>query len=161
MVKVDGSRRLALRNRRFVRVLDPRKTSLEDHQPTTSATPPQMLGSVRMRQNAMTPPSWSPPSSRTPTPAMTIPPEPTELARDTEEPRVEDKIPAQTENSDDQHGGRGGHPACVEHDEEAPPIGDPDGRLVRKGKPNMRYPATEFDLNSVRTRSTRTPRRAK
>ena len=30
VVKVDGSRRLTLRNRRFVRELDPRKTSLED-----------------------------------------------------------------------------------------------------------------------------------
>ena len=34
VVKVDGSRRLTLRNRRFVRELDPRKTSLEDYHPT-------------------------------------------------------------------------------------------------------------------------------
>ena len=56
VVKVDGSRRLTLRNRRFVRELDPRKTSLEDHQPTTS--------------NAVTPPTWTPPS-----PSMTTPPQ--------------------------------------------------------------------------------------
>jgi hypothetical protein len=30
VVKVDGSRRLTLRNRRFVHELDPTKTSLED-----------------------------------------------------------------------------------------------------------------------------------
>ena len=33
VVKVDGSMRLMLRNRSFVRMLDPRKTSLEDHKP--------------------------------------------------------------------------------------------------------------------------------
>jgi hypothetical protein len=32
VVKVDVSWRLTLRNRRFVRELDPRKTSLEDYQ---------------------------------------------------------------------------------------------------------------------------------
>ena len=31
VAKVDGSRRVTLKNRRFVHVLDPRKTSLEDH----------------------------------------------------------------------------------------------------------------------------------
>ena len=36
VVKVDGSRRLTLRNRRFVRELDPRKTTLEDQQLMTS-----------------------------------------------------------------------------------------------------------------------------
>ena len=39
MVKVDGSRRFTLRNRRFVRELDLRKTSLEDCQPTISTSP--------------------------------------------------------------------------------------------------------------------------
>ena len=39
VVKVDGSRRLTLRNRRFVRELDPRKTSLED-QPLKTNTDP-------------------------------------------------------------------------------------------------------------------------
>ena len=39
VVKVDRSRRLTLSNRRFVRVLDPRKTFLEDHRPMTSTTP--------------------------------------------------------------------------------------------------------------------------
>ena len=36
VVKVDGSRKLTLRNRRFVRELDPGKTSLED-QPSTKS----------------------------------------------------------------------------------------------------------------------------
>ena len=33
MIKVDGRRRLTLRNRRFICEIDLRKTSLEDHQP--------------------------------------------------------------------------------------------------------------------------------
>ena len=39
VVKVDGSRRFTLRNRRFVRELDPRKTRLEDCQPAISTSP--------------------------------------------------------------------------------------------------------------------------
>ena len=51
-------------------------------------------------------------------------------------------------------------PAHVELNEEAPLIKDPATQPVRKRKPNVRYPATEFSLNSVRTRSRRTLRRA-
>ena len=50
VVKVDGSRRLTLRNRRFVRELDPRKTSLEDHQPMSSDAPAPKPRPGRMRQ---------------------------------------------------------------------------------------------------------------
>ena len=52
VVKVDGSRRLTLRNRRFVHELDPRKTSLEDLRPTTSTTQQQMPRQGRMRRSA-------------------------------------------------------------------------------------------------------------
>ena len=110
----------------------------------------------------MTPPSRSPPSPTTPTSTQPTQPELTDKSvRDTEEPLVEDETPAQTDNSDEQQDGVGGHPARVKHDEDAPPVGDPDARPVRKRKPNMRYPATELDLNSVRTSSRRTPRWAK
>ena len=68
MVKVDGSRRLTVRNRRFVHELDPRKTSLEDHQTTTSSTPTQMARPGRMRQYTVTLPSWTMPSTTTTTP---------------------------------------------------------------------------------------------
>ena len=59
VVKVDVSWRLTLRNRRFIRELDPRKTSLENYQPATSATPAQMPRPGRMRQFAVTPSSWT------------------------------------------------------------------------------------------------------
>ena len=127
VVKVDGSRRLTLRNRRFVGELDPRKTSLEDRRPTTITTPPQMPGPGRIRRYAVTPPAWSPPSPTTPTPPQPVTPEPIdEFAEGTEELRIEDMFPAQTDNGDDHHDGGGGPPACVEHNEEAPPVEDPE-----------------------------------
>ena len=52
VVKVDVSWRLTLRNRRFVRELDPRKTSLEDYQVHSDAAhmeplfPPQPVSSA-------------------------------------------------------------------------------------------------------------------
>jgi hypothetical protein len=55
MVKVDESRRLTLRHRRFIHELDPRKTSLEHNQPTTSVDPTQMPRPGRMMQYAVTP----------------------------------------------------------------------------------------------------------
>ena len=63
MIMVDGSWRLTLRNRRFIRKLDPRKTSLEDYHPTSSAVPAPMPTPGRMRQFAVTPPTWMPPVS--------------------------------------------------------------------------------------------------
>ena len=53
-----------------------------------------------------------------------------------------------------------GQPARVISHGESPRIKDPAARPVRQRKSNMRYPLTEFDLNSVRTRSRRTIRRA-
>jgi hypothetical protein len=50
-VKVDGSRRLTLKNRRFVCELDPRKTSLEDRRHTTSTTPPQIRKDEAIRSD--------------------------------------------------------------------------------------------------------------
>ena len=49
VVRVDGSRRLKLRNRRFVRELDPRKTSLEDQHLMTSTNPALALIPRQMR----------------------------------------------------------------------------------------------------------------
>ena len=63
VVKVDVSRRLTLRNRRFIRKLDPRKTSFEDYHPTPSAVPAPIPTPGRMRQFAVTPPTWMPPVS--------------------------------------------------------------------------------------------------
>ena len=42
MIKVNGTRRLTLRNRRFVRELDPRKTSLEDQHFEPNTEPPSV-----------------------------------------------------------------------------------------------------------------------
>jgi hypothetical protein len=55
VVKVDGSQRLTLRNRRFVQKLDPRKTRLEDHQPIYGDTTAPKLRPGRMRQPTVTP----------------------------------------------------------------------------------------------------------
>ena len=84
--------------------------------------------------------------------------------RGTDELHTGDIVPAQT-SEHDMHSyvrldGVGGQPAQVELDEKAPLIEDPATRPVRKWKPKIRYPATEFDLNSVRTRNRRTVRRA-
>ena len=98
---------------------------------------------------------------------MATPPQPTtpELInksdRDTEETSIEDLIPAQINDGDDQHDGGEGRQPHVEHDMEATPVETTEARPVRQRKPNMRYPATEFDLNSVRTRSRRILSRAK
>ena len=98
---------------------------------------------------------------------MTTPPQPTtpelisKSARDTEETSIEDLIPAQINDGDDQHDGGEGHQPCVKHDVEVEPVENLEARPIRQRKPNMRYPATEFDLNSFRTKSRRTPRRAK
>ena len=89
MVKVDGSRRLTLRNSRFVQELDLRKTSLEDRQPLASTTPSQTPRPGRMRRYTVTPPSWSPPSSPTAKQSQPMPPEPVyEPARDMEVPNT-------------------------------------------------------------------------
>ena len=40
VIKVDGSRRLTIKNRRFVVELDPRKTSWEDKPPKSKMEPP-------------------------------------------------------------------------------------------------------------------------
>jgi hypothetical protein len=53
-----------------------------------------------------------------------------------------------------------GQPARVISHGESHRIKDPADRPVRQRKSNMRYPLTEFNLNSVRTRSRRTIRRA-
>ena len=164
MVKVDGSRRLTLRNRRFVRELDPRKTSLEDRQPSISTTQSQTprLGRMKRYAHAVTPPPSSPPSSTMSTPSQPTPPEPVdEPARNMEVPNTEELIPAQIDGGDDQHDGGEGHQPNDEPDAEATLVENPEARPVRKKKPNMRYPANVFDLNSVRTKSKRTLRGAK
>ena len=40
VIKVDGSEKLTIRNRRLVRKLEPRKTSLEDQPPMSNMAPP-------------------------------------------------------------------------------------------------------------------------
>ena len=64
VINVDGSRKLTLRNRRFVNELDPRKTGLGNHPPVARTTAPKTPGPGRMRNYAVTPPSWSLLSSR-------------------------------------------------------------------------------------------------
>ena len=54
----------------------------------------------------------------------------------------------------------GGAPAHVEGHGDDPHLEAPAARPVRQRKPNVRYPATKFDLISVRMRSRRTIRRA-
>ena len=56
--------------------------------------------------------------------------------------------------------GGGGPPARVEGHGEAPRFEDPAARPVRQRKHNVRYPATQYDLNSNRMRSRRTIMRA-
>ena len=99
---------------------------------------------------AVTPPAWSPPSSAMPTPPQPTTPEFIyKSARDTEETCIEELIPAQINNGDDQHDGGEGHQPCVDHDVEVKPVENPEARPVRQRKPNMR------------TKRRRTPRRAK
>ena len=106
VVKVDGSRRLTLRYRRFVRELDPGKTSLEDRQPAISATPPQTPRPGRMRRYVVTPPPWSPPSSATPTPSQPTAPNPVdEFTGDTVDRNIEELPPVQIDDGDDCHDG--------------------------------------------------------
>ena len=64
----------------------------------------------------------------------------------------------QIDDGDDWHDGVEGHHPCVEHNVEATQVENTETRPVRNKKPNMTYPATEFDLNSVRLKSRRTPR---
>jgi hypothetical protein len=84
MIKVDGSRRLTLRNRRFVRELDPRKTGLGNHPPVARTTAPQTPGPGRIRHYDVTP---------QPTPLETA----DEPTRDKETPTTEVMLPAQND----------------------------------------------------------------
>ena len=43
LIKVDGSKKLTIMNRRLVRELEPRKTSLEDQPPMSNMEPPPVL----------------------------------------------------------------------------------------------------------------------
>ena len=125
---------------------------------TASQTP----GPGKIRHYAVTPPSWSPPSSATIRPPQPTPPETAdEPTRDTEMPPTGVLLPAQNEGDADQH-------HCEEDDRlhEVPVaktilVDDPEARPVRKKKPNMRNHANVFDLSSVGTKRRRTPRGAK
>ena len=68
---------------------------------------------------------------------------------------IEELPPDQIDDGDDWHDDMEGPQPRGEHDVEATQV---ETRPVRNKKPNMRYPATEFDLNSVRLKSRRTPR---
>ena len=68
VIKEDGNRRLTLRNRRFIRELDPGKTSLRNH----------TAGPRRMRHYDKTPSLWNPPPPTTITPPQSTPPRNTE-----------------------------------------------------------------------------------
>ena len=151
VIKVDGSRRLMVRNRRFVRKLDHGKTSLRNHTP----------GQRRMRHYVETSPLWSPSQPTIIKPPQPTPPETTDqLPRNTETPKAEVLLPVQNDDGADQH-----------HDEEedqvryvpvveTTPVGHQDARRIRQKKPNMRYPANVFNLSLVGTKSRRTPKRA-
>lgn len=53
---------------------------------------------------------------------------------------------------EDQHGGGVGHQPHDGPDMEAAPIEYTETWPVRRKTPNIRYPATEFDLSSARTK---------
>ena len=94
VMKVDGSRRLTLRNRRFVRELDPGKASLRNPTP----------GRRRIRYHDETLPLWNPPP-----PEMILPPQPTppetidDLPSNTEMPAAEVTLPNQHDGEANQH----------------------------------------------------------
>jgi hypothetical protein len=88
-IKVDGKWRLTLRNRRFIRELDHRKTGLGNHAPMPHTTTPHMSGQGRMRHYKVTPPSWSP----LPPTSITPPETADKLPRDTEMPTAEVLLP--------------------------------------------------------------------
>ena len=73
VIKVDWSRRLMLGNRRFVRELDPRETSLKDQHLMTNGASAPTPRPGKTRQLALTPPTWTPPSATTTTPPQTAP----------------------------------------------------------------------------------------
>ena len=140
VIKVDGSRRLLLRNRIFMRELDLRKTGLVDNQRTAS----QMPVPGRTRHYAVTSPSSRPPPSQ-PTPPKTA----DEPTRDTETLNDGDLLPTQKDGDADQHNDGEDHQPHDVPVEDTAPVDNPEARPVRKKKPNMRYPATVFDLSSV------------
>ena len=152
VIKVDGSRRLLLRNRIFMRELDLRKTGLVDNQRTAS----QMPVPGRTRHYAVTSPSSRPPPSQ-PTPPKTA----DEPTRDTETLNDGDLLPTQKDGDADQHNDGEDHQPHDVPVEDTAPVDNPEARPVRKKKPNMKYPANVFNLSSVGTKSRRTPRRAK
>ena len=71
MIKVNGTRRLTLRNRRFVRELDPRKTSLEDQHFEPNTEPPPVPITGKRKRMSKTPPAKTPTTWR-PIPASPI-----------------------------------------------------------------------------------------
>ena len=94
VIKVDGSRRLTLRNRRFIRKLDPGKASLRNPMP----------GRRRTRYYDETPPLWSPPPPVTITPPQLMPSETTDdLTKNTETPTAEVSLPSHHDGGADQH----------------------------------------------------------
>ena len=116
VIKVDGSRRLTLRNRRFIRELDPGKTSLRNHTP----------GPQRMRHYDKTLPLRSPPPTMMITPPQITPPEKAdELPRNTETPTAEVSLPDQYQN---EKGDQVRDVTVVENT----PVHDPDARPIRQ-----------------------------
>ena len=71
---------------------------------------------------------------------------------------IEELPPAQIDDGDNWHDGMEGPQPRVEPNVQTTQVENTKTQPVRNKKPNMRYPATEFDLNSVRLKSRRTPR---
>ena len=94
VVKVNGSRRLMLRNRRFVCELDPGKTSLEDqHLMTTNSSAPAFIPRPKKTRQSV---SAEASSTRTPSSASTATSPQTSSSESTLPPHSV-LVPAQTE----------------------------------------------------------------
>ena len=184
VVRVDGSRRLKLRNRRYVLELDPKKTSLEDQHLMTSTNQAPALIPRKMRTRQTAPATWTPPptspttSPQTPShePMLSPPsvPLPTKTGHKTPapvnqlQPRSTTEIPVDLANSDqdrdqgvNSQGQDGGAGDARVRDGGLSEVCRHEDTAERPVRPrNMRYSANDYDLSSIQTRSRRTIRRA-
>ena len=184
VVRVDGSRRLKLRNRRFVRELDPRKTSLEDQHLMTSTNPAPALIPRKMRTRQTAAATWTPPpafpttSPQTPSHEPMLSPPSVPLTTKTGhktpapvnqlQPRSTTEIPVDLANSDQDRdqgvniqGQDGGAGDARVRDGGLSEVCRHEDTAERPVRPrNMRYSANDYDLSSIQTRSRRTIRRA-
>ena len=173
-----------LRNRRFVRELDPGKTSLEDKPVTRDQhqVPISDVSKKRKKRAGLTTSSdatdtWSPSPAPLTTSTGSAPPPPSlspsftptssgippvlDTVEDLPTLALPEQVPALGGDLVRGQDVEAGHaPVADDRPVVAVRRKEPPDRPVCQRKPNVRYSANEYDLSSIRTRSQRTIRRA-